>query len=31
MKTCLAINLIGEKFFGKGFKVGNVRVMNPHL
>ena len=31
MKTCLAINLIGEKFFGKGFKVGNIRVMNPHL
>jgi len=31
MKLCLAINLIGDSFFGKGVKVGNIRIMNPHL
>jgi hypothetical protein len=31
MKTCLAINLAAQSLLFKGEKVGNIRVMNPHL
>lgn len=31
MKTCLAINLAAQSLLFKSEKIGNIRVINPHL